>query len=365
MLLGMSNEIISFSPRTAAHEVRAELIDAVYGPEIPDFEVHKRFVAWSEAAAPNSLRALRSDLKIVDQFQRAAGRPTLPLSPTHLYMLIEERASIGAAKSSISRLVSSMVRAHSLAQLPPCVDDLVRWKLKQVRRLDSREVRQAHGLRLKGAVADVINDDPEGPSLLGILASLPDNPRGIRDRALLTVGYDAGLRRSELVRIQVAHLERLPNNEMALFIPRSKTDQAGEGARAWLSSRAVSALDAWLALTEITEGFVFRSLSYRVGAQEHLTEGTVSRIIKARAAAYLDQLVADEQISKGQRDQLVRSISGHSLRVGCDQDLFAAGVDIGAIMQGLRWTNPKQPLAYARHLAPATSKLAAKMRQVR
>lgn len=152
---------------------------------------------------------------------------------------------------------------------------------------------------------------------------------------------------------------------MSLFIPRSKTDQAGEGAHAWLSSRAVEALDAWLKLAEITESYVFRSLSYRVGLSQHTTEGTVSRILKERAGADLDRLAETDQIPKEQRDQLADAISGHSLRVGCDQDLFAAGVNIGAIMQGLRWTNPKPPLAYARHLAPATSKLAAKMRQVR
>jgi len=62
---------------------------------------------------------------------------------------------------------------------------------------------------------------------------------------------------------------------------------------------------------------------------------------------------------------IVTSISSHSLRVGCDQDLFAAGVEIGAIIQGLRWRSPKQPLAYARHLAPSSSKLAATMRKLR
>src|SRR3546814_12856379 len=63
-------------------------------------------------------------------------------------------------------------------------------------------------------------------------------------------------------------------------------------------------------------------------------------------------------------NEIVSATSAHPLRVGCDQDLFAAGVDIGAIMQGLRWTSPKQPLAYARHLAPATSKLASTMRRI-
>src|SRR3546814_12386318 len=67
----------------------------------------------------------------------------------------------------------------------------------------------------------------------------------------------------------------------------------------------------------------------------------------------------------GKINEIVDATSAHSLRVGCDQDLFAAGVDLGAIMQGLRWTSPKQPLAYARHLAPATSKLASRSEERR
>jgi hypothetical protein len=31
-------------------------------------------------------------------------------------------------------------------------------------------------------------------------------------------------------------------------------------------------------------------------------------------------------------ESIVAATSAHSLRIGCDQDLFAAGVDIGAIM---------------------------------
>jgi hypothetical protein len=81
-----------------------------------------------------------------------------------------------------------------------------------------------------------------------------------------------------------------------------------------------------------------------------------------RLDAYLFELEEAGEISAADRKAIVQSSSSHSMRVGCDQDLFAAGLDIGAIMQGLRWSNPKQPLAYARHLAPSTSKLAAMMR---
>lgn len=229
----------------------------------------------------------------------------------------------------------------------------------------TRPVRQALGLRLKGDVTNVLRDKQEPLSLLQLLEHIPDDLAGLRDRALISVGYDAGLRASELVPIGLTHLKRAADGEASLFIPRSKTDQESEGAWAWLSARAVRHLDAWIKAAGITEGHVFRPLSYRVGARGHLSEGTVSRILKRRLRPYLDDLIARGILTAEEAEVVVRQTSAHSVRVGCDQDLFAAGVDIGAIMQALRWTSPRQPLAYARHLAPVTSQQAAVMRRVR
>ena len=355
---------VPHAPAKIVDETRRELLRALFGPEIPDNDVHCRVAAWTNAAALNTLRAMRSDLRIIDAHQQERSRATLPLSPADMYELVSGRADQGRSKSTIDRLVASAVRIHALAGLPACIDDMVKWKLKQIRRADHRSVRQARGLRLKGDTLDVVDGDSVGPSLLGLLASIPGDPQGLRDRALLSTGYDAGMRRSELVRVAVCDIEILANGEASLFIPRSKTDQVGEGARAWLSRRAVDAVLAWTSAAEISEGFVFRSLSYRVGAAGMLSEGSVPRILKKRLKAYLDDLIAVGSITADDRDEIIRDSSGHSLRVGCNQDLFAAGLDIGAIMQGLRWTSPKQPLAYARHLAPATSKLANLMRRV-
>lgn len=356
--------ILPATPQDAASDVRATLLRAAYGPEAPPSDIHLRIVTWSRAAAPNTLKAIAADLKIVEAYQASRYRPTLPVAPIDLYYLIEDRATRGAAKSSIDRLVASMVRLHKLLELPSPVDENLRWKQKGIRKHDNRSKAQALGLRLKGDVADIHQDDAEPVSLIGLLSSLPDTPAGIRDRALISTGYDAGLRRSELVRIDMKHIERLPTGEASLFLPRSKTDQEGEGARAWLSARSVQYLDQWIALAELTEGFVFRSLAYRVGAAGHLAEGAVSKIIKNRLRRYLTALADKGLLPHIKINEIVEATSAHSLRVGCDQDLFAAGVDIGAIMQGLRWTSPKQPLAYARHLAPATSKLAATMRGI-
>src|SRR3546814_13749724 len=106
-----------------------------------------------------------------------------------------------------------MVRLHKLLELPSPVDENLRWKQKEIRKFDTRQKGQALGLRLKGDVADIHTDPPAEVSLLGLLDSLPENAAGIRDRALISTGYDAGLRRSELVRIDTKHIESLPTGE--------------------------------------------------------------------------------------------------------------------------------------------------------
>lgn len=53
---------------------------------------------------------------------------------------------------------------------------------------------------------------------------------GLRDRALLSAGYDTGLRASGSVAIEVEHvIEAIDPDARLLSIPRSKSDQDGEG----------------------------------------------------------------------------------------------------------------------------------------
>ena len=76
-----------------------------------------------------------------------------------------------------------------------------------------------------------------GLNVRALLESCAEDLPGLRDRALLSAGYDTGLRASELVAIEVAHiLEAIDPDARLLSIPRSKGDQEGEGATAYLSS---------------------------------------------------------------------------------------------------------------------------------
>ena len=88
--------------------------------------------------------------------------------------------------------------------------------------------------------------------------------RAARDRALLLVGYAGAFRRSELVGIDVEHLEFLRNG-VRVYLPRSKTDQRAEGRAVFIprlpagqSCCAMVALQRWLGRSGIVAGPIFR-----------------------------------------------------------------------------------------------------------
>src|SRR3546814_4883574 len=95
----MSDLVVHSTPEfDPGYNVRTTLLRAAFGPEKPPPDIHLRLITWSRAAATNTLKAVATDLKIVEAFQASRYRPTLPLKPPDLYMLIEDRARAGMAK---------------------------------------------------------------------------------------------------------------------------------------------------------------------------------------------------------------------------------------------------------------------------
>jgi integrase len=135
--------------------------------------------------------------------------------------------------------------------------------------------------------------------LAEIVAPIGDDLVGLRDRALLLVGFAGALRRSELAAIRVENIE--PGRRgLRLTLPRSKGDRDGSGVTIAIPHGTtalcpVRALRRWLEATGIAEGGVFRRIwspPPRGGGPRPVTVGmepidgrTVARILKARAAA--------------------------------------------------------------------------------
>jgi integrase len=88
---------------------------------------------------------------------------------------------------------------------------------------------------------------------------------GARDRVLFLLGFAGALRRSELVGLDGEHLI-WTGDGLKMLIVRSKTDAEGEGAESAIprgradSTCPVTALEAWLELSEISAGPLFGAL---------------------------------------------------------------------------------------------------------
>jgi hypothetical protein len=84
-----------------------------------------------------------------------------------------------------------------------------------------------------------------------------DTLTGLRDRALLALGFAGAFHRSELVALRVEDLTECPDG-LRVRIRRSKTDQEGEGQEIAIPRgyrpRPVEALQAWLAAAGISSG---------------------------------------------------------------------------------------------------------------
>lgn len=361
--------------------------------------------AYQAASSPHSIRALKSDLEAFDLWCRRTGVSALPATPETVAAYLDDRAGQGAKPASLSRYKASIAKIHQLLDLKdPTQAELVKLRLRAIKREKGTAQAQARPLRFKGPVRDVERDKPRGINVRALLEACADDLPGLRDRALLSVAYDTGLRASELVAIAVEHiLEALDPEARLLSIPRSKGDQEGEGATAFLSPRSVRAIAAWTQSAGISSGPLFRRVQVRRYKARPAAKGRRIETISGRETWDLRKTLsrpavpartdydvgmaalhpgsigpiwraiinhafdrgALPDLSRDDLERLLKGISAHSTRVGLNQDLFASGEDLAGIMDALRWKSPRMPLAYNRNLAAeagAVGRLVSKLR---
>jgi integrase len=247
---------------------------------------------------------------------------------------------------------------------------MVRNALRANRRRKGAAQRQAAPLRFGGELGNA-----RGFTISALLGACGGDVQGVRDAALLSLGYDAGLRVSELTTVEIKDLRPQADGTGLLHLPRSKTDQEGLGAWAWLSADTMRRVAAWRSESGISEGVLFRRVgidrrrqrakemadarwgevsqdavllvTYTVGDRPLTRQGVTGiyrRIALAAAAAGL------VDVPVGELDAAIAALSTHSLRVGLTQDLFAAGEDGAGIALTLRWSSPSTALRYGRQL---------------
>src|SRR5690606_11261832 len=79
-----------------------------------------------------------------------------------------------------------------------------------------------------------------------LLAACGDTLIGLRDKVMVSVGFDTLCRGGELVSLSVDDLTRNGNGRFEVLVRRAKNDPEGAGRSCKLSARSSGIVDQWL-----------------------------------------------------------------------------------------------------------------------
>ena len=262
------------------------------------------------AQADNTQRAYAADWKMFASGLRRQGLAETPPDPEAVGLYLASQVEPGGAELSVATLER---RLSGIA-----------WRYRQLGvPLDIRDRHIATvlaGIRRRHARPPLQKAAIFADELLAMLAVLDMDLRGLRDRAILAIGFAGGLRRSEIVGLDCGPgqtedgsgwIEIFP--EGALLTIRGKTGwrevEIGRGSRA--DTCPVALLETWLRLGRIGHGPLFRAIARKNGgvSAERLTDKHVVRLVKTCALAA--GLRGD--LAEGERRL---AFGGHSLRAG-------------------------------------------------
>jgi len=153
-----------------------------------------------------------------------------------------------------------------------------------------------------------------------LLSVCTNDWHGLRDKALLLVAYDSMRRRSELVSLRLEDIEWLSDKGASILLRKSKTDQYGCGKWIHLTTETANAIECWISAANISSGHVFRGIWGNAEISNSMCDSRIARIYKTLARR------------AGLSEHIIKSISGHSMRVGGAQDLLLWGATLPQIM---------------------------------
>lgn len=276
------------------------------------------------AYAPSTIRAYKEDFLSFIDFCNCLGITPIPASPHSICLFIKELIAHGKASASIRRALVGISKIHQLNMLlDPAAHPDVKIEMKRMHRQLGRISEQAYPITLE--------------TLTKLIPKKVSSLRDYRDRALLLIAYDTLARRSELISYQVQDLSihtKGNTNYYCISIRRSKTDQEASGKVAHLRKATYLATQEWLEKANISDGLLLRGIDRGGRVLPALGPGQINRIYKRLAqVANIDP-------------QIIKKISGHSMRVGAAQDLLLSGASMPMIMSRGRWSKTDTVMRY-------------------
>jgi integrase len=268
------------------------------------------------ASAANTRRAYTADWRHFTSWCRRQGIDHLPPDPQVVGLYITACASGTALPNREPNAVVTIERRLSA----------LTWHYTQAgHALDRKDrhiatvmagIRNTHGAPPRQKEAVLAED------LIAMLERLNRGSlRGLRDRAMLLIGFAGGLRRSEIVGLDIGRDQTEDGRGWVEVVPKTGILVTLRGKTGWReieigrgstdATCPMVALETWLKLARISHGPVFRRVTKRgksVGP-DRLHDQEVARLVKRTA---LNAGIRGD-LSEGERTQ---KFAGHSLRAG-------------------------------------------------
>lgn len=236
--------------------------------------------------------------------------PPLPGDPAALCAYLTERAAEGIAMSSLDGACTAIRHVH---RMHAAADPVACEAVRQVR----LGLRRTYGTAPRRLARPLSTDDVR-QILTGIDRT---DPIGIRDTALILLGYASAMRRSELTALTLLDVEEKADG-LLVTVRRSKTDQQGHGQTVAVArgvhpqTDPVATLAAWRRLRGHEPGPLFTRFFRSQISLQPLSGDAIARMLRTRAReAGLD----------------AERITAHSLRAGHATTAALGGVPLARI----------------------------------
>jgi site-specific recombinase XerD len=284
------------------------------------------------ATRENTERSYRSALQ---HFESDWGG-LLPASANTVAQYLAEQATLLSVSTLQQRLaaLAHWHKAHGFAD--PTKAQIVRKVLKGIRTLHPARQKQARPIQLE-QLTQIDAWLVDAAALAAQAGRRADQLRHTRDRALLLLGFWRGFRGDEITRLRIEHVDAQRGAGMTCFLAQSKGDREARGrtfkAPALRTLCPVEAYLAWIALSGLSEGPVFRSVD-RWGnlGGEGLHINSYVPLLRALFHAAGIALAGE--------------YSGHSLRRGFATWATARGWDLKTLMAYVGWRDVHSAMRY-------------------
>lgn len=291
---------------------------------------------WSASTRTGYAR----DWKRFTAWCTSAGRTPLPATAETLASYVDQLATEEAAPATIDRALGAIASRHH-ADGHTLTTKAARMALRSYSRqwaTDGGRRRQAPALTVD--------------QLRAMLEATGQNLRGLRDRALLLLGYAMMARRSELAALDIGDVREVADG-LEVFVATSKTDRDSAGVTVAIPYgthlltcpvRTVAEYLQALAEAGITTGPLLRSIDRHGRAAG--APGAAGRGTGRMSGAGINLVVKNlaEQVG-------VQGVTAHSLRAGPATAAAAAGAPRAWIARQGRWS--EQSTAVDSYIRPA------------